>query len=846
MQDNPVRRVCRLALVASTALVPAEALGATISWINPAAGDWFDPVNWSIAVPTQADDASINNGGTAIALGAVTPNARSLAVGAGTAAVQTGTAVISELDLLLGNVSGALRVGQTATASTTAVGALVVDGSIGGFTPGSSIGSSSIGVTSAATASATGIATVGGNLTSSAVSVGLVTSGDSSSAAGTLAVGGSFSGLGIVGAATNPFGDASTATGAVTVGGNATLTTFNSFVVGRAFGEGSSALGTVEVGGTLSTAATGALLAWEVGAAFNPGASATGTVTAASVDTSASAPAFLSVGVATSGAASATGVLGLGSGDLSLAGSAAIGLADTDQGSSATGTVTLGGALATSGASASLQLGNAGGTQIGGLGTGSAEGSLTASGILGFRDVLIGTSTTHNGNAVTALGTATIGAGGIVTDPDNGSLRIGRANGVTVNGSVTGPGATAEGSATVAGDITGYFGVEIGHVVNTGTARGSLSVTGGTIAATLVSVGEVQRSGATIIDGVADAEGTLSVTNGAIVAEAVRIGRGSVFGGAVTTDSAVGTVSLSGSSLSTTFLEIGTLGGQGSLQASAGSSIAANSVVIGSDGVSGNGNGTLTLQNSTLTVSAVPHSFDGSMIVGSNGGDAQVMALASTIGVAGSLAIGAFSFDGTSHARMALEASTLAVGGSVGIGAFQPGSRGELALTGSTATVGGNVRVGLSANNGALFGEALLALDASLLDIAGTLTMDVGAETWFGIGGTDRGLGGYGAINALSAALDGLITVDFAELTGFDLASFAFDLIVTAEGILGDFDIVSLLNLPVGYLASYGITGDGEIWRVTLTQANAVPEPGTLALLLAGLAGLTLLRRRFA
>lgn len=684
--ERTARHARRLALAATTALLPANTLAAAISWTNPGAGDWFDPLNWSLAVPTQADDGSVNNGGTAIAVGAVSPSARSLSVGAGTSALQTGTAVISELDLLLGNVSGALRVGSATAASATAVGVLVVDGSIGGFAPGSSIG------------------------------------------------------------------------------------------------------------------------------------------------------------------ASATGTLSLGTGDLTLAGSAAIGFADIDLGAAATGTVTLGGALSTSGAGATLQLGTATGTSITGLGAGSAVGSLAASGLLGFADVAIGTTTTHNGNAVTATGTTTIGAGGIVTDPAGGRLRIGRANGVAVNGSVTGPGATAEGSAAVAGDITGYVGVEVGHVVNTGMARGSLAVTGGTITTGILSVGEVQRSAPTIIDGQADAEGTLSVTNGAIVADIVRIGRGSTFGGPVATDRAVGTATLAASSLSTTILEIGVSGGQGSLHAGAGSAItAAGGVNVGSDGASGNGSGTFTLLNSSLTVAAVPNGFDGSMVVGFGGGDAQVTALASTVGIDGVLLIGSFGGDATAEARMALSGSTLAVGGGIGIGYFQPGSRGELALTDSTATVGGNVRVGLSANNGTLFGEALLALDASLLDITGTLTTDLGAETWFGVQGTDRGLGRYGAINALAAVLDGLITVDFAGLDDFDLASFAFDLIVTEDGILGDFDVVSLLNLPVGYLASYGITSDGEIWRVTLTQANAVPEPGAVALLLAGLAGLALtLRRRAA
>jgi filamentous hemagglutinin len=667
---------------------------------------------------------------------------------------------------------------------------------------------------------------------------------------GTLNAAGTVSGLATVGSAFTPLGQAAaSATGVVTIGGDAALAAFSPFLVGGAFNGGSTASGAVTIDGTLRTSTSGGFppqpQAWQIGTAI--GASANGSVIAGAVDTTAAAVAFLGVGSSSEGG-TATGALTLGSGNLTLAGSVAIGLANIDQGGSATGTVTLGGALVTTGAPALLQVGSASGMPINGIDPGSAEGSLTASGILGVRNVLIGTTTTaQNGTGVTALGTATIGAGGIVTDPSGGSVRIGRAEDIPVNGVVTGPGASAEGNATVAGDIAGYSRVEIGHVVNTGTARGSLSVTGGTIAAALLSAGEVQRSGATINAGLADAEGTLSVTNGAIVAETVRIGRGSVFGGFVPTDSAVGSATLSGSSLSTTFLQIGTLGGKGSLQASVGSSIVANAVVIGSDGASGNGSGTVTLQNGSFTVAAVPNSLQGSMFVGSEGGDAAFTAQASTVSVAGALAIGASSFDGTSHARMALQASTLSVGGALGIGSFEPGSRAELVLADSTATVGGNVRVGQSANFGTLFGEALLSVDASFLDIAGTLTMDLGAETRFGIGGTLRGLGGYGAIDALSATLDGLITVDFAGLVGFDLDSFDFDLISVLRGFTGDFATTQFLNLPTGYAVTfYGIAlvGEIDVWRVTLAQ---VPEPGALALLLAGLAGLALtLRRRAA
>jgi hypothetical protein len=60
-------------------------------------------------------------------------------------------------------------------------------------------------------------------------------------------------------------------------------------------------------------------------------------------------------------------------------------------------------------------------------------------------------------------------------------------------------------------------------------------------------------------------------------------------------------------------------------------------------------------------------------------------------------------------------------------------------------------------------------------------------------------------------------------------------------GIFGDFDSVTLIDLPTGYAARYGIVhgADGDIYRVTLTQAS---EPMTPALFVLGVVGLAALR----
>jgi hypothetical protein len=194
--------------------------------------------------------------------------------------------------------------------------------------------------------------------------------------------------------------------------------------------------------------------------------------------------------------------------------------------------------------------------------------------------------------------------------------------------------------------------------------------------------------------------------------------------------------------------------------------------------------------------------------------------------------------------------STRDVDGSSTVGYFDPQSRGALLLVNSTATVGAALRLGASANSGQLFGEAMLEVRSSLLTIGGDLLMNAGAvpglETIFGIDRLARGLGGYGAIDAETATLAGLVTVDFTALGAPPgIGDWVFDLIVTGTGIFRDFDAVQLLGLADGYYVSfYGIVdpSQGTIWRLVLAQANAMPEPAAL-LLLFGLAGLGLARR---
>ncbi len=221
--------------------------------------------------------------------------------------------------------------------------------------------------------------------------------------------------------------------------------------------------------------------------------------------------------------------------------------------------------------------------------------------------------------------------------------------------------------------------------------------------------------------------------------------------------------------------------------------------------------------------------------VGSAGGTASLDSLRSTVQIAGNLDVtgGSSAADGSG---VRLKDSVLSVGGSVGIGNQPSAGRTELTLENSSATVGGDLRLGAFQPGN---GQALLALDASLLFVAGGFTSNLGSTMFFGLDGLSRGLGGYGALDAASVVLAGLLEIDLAHLdlgliTG---SSQIFDLIVTTDagGIVGDFSAVSLFGSPTGFATSFGKAGaNNEIWRLTLLRQDggAVPEPSSLALVL--------------
>lgn len=242
---------------------------------------------------------------------------------------------------------------------------------------------------------------------------------------------------------------------------------------------------------------------------------------------------------------------------------------------------------------------------------------------------------------------------------------------------------------------------------------------------------------------------------------------------------------------------------------------------VGQSGGTGqaNGHGTATIENSQLVVGA---NIDVGRTSGStvgNFGDGTLHLTDSTasIGFADSLLPKSLNIGdagaqpgkrANAQGLVTLARSTIDVANRINIGGLSGGGSnlqnsadGTLRLVDSLATAG-KVDVAVVSTNTLGSSTGLLQVDASLVDVGGTLALGAGATLHFGLAGVNRSdgsgtAGQYGAINANSALLAGDFEVFL--LHGFQpAAGNQFDLIATTGLIAGFIMPTSLPALPVG------------------------------------------------
>lgn len=198
--SSACRRATRAVLMTGSVLCGAPSGAATLDWVNLAAGDWFEPANWSgNAVPVAGDTAQVNNGGTVEATGAAAPTADRLHVGVGAGTV-SGTVTTTTAGLALAQVNNVLEVGRATDAGARARGPLAVGGSVVGNAATTAIGEVFIGAATGDDAQGEGTVSVAGDMAATWGVVGLLGPGSGHTATGSLTVGGDLGGPASVGA----------------------------------------------------------------------------------------------------------------------------------------------------------------------------------------------------------------------------------------------------------------------------------------------------------------------------------------------------------------------------------------------------------------------------------------------------------------------------------------------------------------------------------------------------------------------------------------------------------------------------------------------------------------------
>lgn len=809
LRSRPRPRSCRRAAPLLCSMLLAMAGPAlSQSWVNPGVGSWYDAVNWNPAfVPVAGAAVVVSNGGAAlldtVASGGATATPQLSSLTVGQAGTGTGSGGVSStgVDLL----AGFLNVGL-ASGGTFAEGRVVTTGAALHAT-GARIG---VLFGQPGTASANGVVVVDGNYQAGGNALeiaqmfnaapGSVAQGRLEAGTVSGSLGGGFWIVGNV-TASNATQVGSRAHGEFTAGGGTlALASGGTTFIGTTLGPDrvsdasgtriNEATGLVRLGGTLAVQQNGqSLLVGRTDGGRSEGTLEVGTLAMG-------ANRFGELQVGTSGVlGQARGRLAAGGGDLQHNAGLYVG---TSTGGQSQGDMQLGGALR----------GNGGGTANVGTALGSAGQLVQAQGTV----VAAGGFAGYSG----------ISVGTLFGDLAAGSQAIGRLTG----------GADA-GAATTGSVLVGRIGSNgngNGAVLADGELRsaGSLGMNGGTLEVAQMFLGAAGSSARGVVE---------------LGGDVGTVGGGFLIVGNISTSNA-------GQVGSQSFGEV--VAGGGMALASGGTSFIGTT--LGTDRVT-DASGTRINEASGLVrlggTLAVQQNGQGLMVGRTGGGRADGELELARIEM-GANSFGLFevgtAIDGDATGRLAvgggtLRAASLWVGRVFGAGT----ASGEAVLAGTSlqagsvvaGTGGGSADVALADSAAAIaddfvLGRGRLSLERSLLAVGDEFSLGADATLALMIENENRG-SGYGAIDAVTALLDGELQLDLTSYV-FGSGSGVFDLVRAgvAGSIAGDFVSVVFSGLAVGWQAFTGIelVNGQEIYRLRL---STVPEPGSVALVMLAL-----------